>query len=87
MMRIASALELSTLRVALPAALLIAAPLPLGGCQKAADSANEAAARKDAAASTAMPTRQTTIDPVQRKLDAAGADAQKRRDEADRVGQ
>lgn len=84
-MRIASALELSTLP--LPIALVIAAALSFGGCQKAADSANEAAERKDAAASTPLPTRQTTIDPVQRKLDAAGADAQKRRDEADRVGQ
>lgn len=82
-MRIASALELSTLS----AALLIAAALSLGGCQKAADSANEAAVRKDPAASTPLPTRQTTIDPVQRKLEAAGADAQKRREEADRVGQ
>ena len=86
-MRIASALGLSTLPAQVPAALLIAAALSLGGCQRAADSANEAAARQEPAASTPLPTRQTTIDPVRRKLDAADADAQKRREEADRVGQ
>jgi hypothetical protein len=31
--------------------------------------------------STPLPTKQTTIDPVMKKLDAAGAQAEKRREE------
>lgn len=61
--------------------------LVLTGCKQAANSANEAAARKDEPASTPLPTRQTTIDPVNRKLDAAAADADKRRADADKAGQ
>jgi hypothetical protein len=37
--------------------------------------------------STPLPTRQTTIDPVNKKLDAAQQDAEKRRAEAERAGQ
>ena len=33
--------------------------------------------------STPLPTKQTTIDPVTKKLDAADAQAQKRREEMD----
>jgi len=75
------------MRIASAAALLFAVGVVLAGCQQAADGANEAAASKDAPASTPLPTRQTTIDPVNRKLDAAAADADKRRAEADRAGQ
>jgi len=75
------------MRIASATALLFAAGVTLAGCKQAAESANEAAARKDAPASTPLPTRQTTIDPVNRKLDAAAGDADKRRAEADRVGQ
>lgn len=75
------------MRIASATALLFAACVAFAGCRQAADSANEAAARKDAPASTPLPTRQTTIDPVNRKLDAAAGDAEKRRAEADRVGQ
>jgi hypothetical protein len=32
---------------------------------------------------TPLPTKQTTIDPVMKKLDAAGAQADKRREEMD----
>jgi hypothetical protein len=38
-------------------------------------------------ATTPLPTRQTTIDPVKGKLDAAQQDAEKRRADADRAGQ
>lgn len=36
--------------------------------------------------STALPTRQTTIDPVVQKLDAAQQEAEKRRAEIDVIG-
>ena len=75
------------MRVASATALLFAAGVTLAGCRQAADSANDAAARSDTPASTPLPTRQTTIDPVNRKLDAAATDADKRRADADRVGQ
>lgn len=75
------------MRIASATTLLLFAIVALGGCKQAADSANEAAARKDAPASTPLPTRQTTIDPVNRKLDAAAADADRRRADADKAGQ
>jgi hypothetical protein len=42
---------------------------------------------REEAASTPLPTRQTTIDPVNKKLDAAQQDAEKRRAEVERAGQ
>jgi hypothetical protein len=42
---------------------------------------------RDEPASTPLPTRQTTIDPVNKKLDAAQQEADKRRADADRAGQ
>jgi len=36
---------------------------------------------------TPLPTRQTTIDPVKSKLDAAQQEAERRRTEAERAGQ
>jgi hypothetical protein len=37
--------------------------------------------------STPLPTRQTTIDPVNKKLDAAQQETEKRRAEIDKAGQ
>jgi hypothetical protein len=47
----------------------------VGGCSPRADEP-----------STPLPTRQTTIDPVNKKLDAAQQDAERRRAEADSAG-
>jgi outer membrane murein-binding lipoprotein Lpp len=60
------------------------AMLLLAGCGPAQppDNAGTAAG----ATSTPLPTRQTTIDPVKSKLDAAQGDAERRRAEADQVG-
>lgn len=41
------------------------------------------ACKREERASTPLPTRQSTIDPVTKKLDAADADAQKRREALD----
>jgi hypothetical protein len=38
-------------------------------------------------AATPLPTRQTTIDPVMKKLDGAQQEAERRRSEADKAGQ
>jgi hypothetical protein len=38
-------------------------------------------------AATPLPTRQSTIDPVKQKLDAAQQEAERRRSEAERAGQ
>ena len=38
-------------------------------------------------AATPLPTRQSTIDPVKQKLDAAQQEAERRRNEAERAGQ
>jgi hypothetical protein len=43
-------------------------------------------ASNDAPAATPLPTRQTTIDPVMKKLDAAQQEAERRRAEAERAG-
>jgi hypothetical protein len=45
------------------------------------------APREEAPAATPLPTRQTTIDPVTKKLEAAQQDAERRRNEAERTGQ
>jgi hypothetical protein len=42
--------------------------------------------RADEPAATPLPTRQTTIDPVNKKLDAAQQDAERRRAEIDSAG-
>jgi ABC-type uncharacterized transport system auxiliary subunit len=55
---------------------LAALALPLAACSP-----------RDEPATTPLPTRQTTIDPAQSKLDAAQKDAEKRRADADRAGQ
>jgi hypothetical protein len=47
----------------------------VGGCAPRADEP-----------STPLPTRQTTIDPVNKKLDAAQQDAERRRAEIDSAG-
>jgi outer membrane murein-binding lipoprotein Lpp len=43
--------------------------------------------REQDTTATPLPTRQTTIDPVKAKLDAAQQDAERRRSEAERAGQ
>lgn len=43
--------------------------------------------REGEPAATALPTRQSTIDPVKQKLDAAQQEAEHRRNEAERAGQ
>jgi hypothetical protein len=53
--------------------LLLGAALALTACTRA---------EHDAAA-TPLPTRQTTIDPVNMKLDAAAQDAERRRQDLD----
>jgi hypothetical protein len=60
--------------------------LSLAGCRPAAfpDSSSDRPAH-DAPASTPLPTRQTTVDPVAKKLDAAQQDAERRRSEADQA--
>ncbi len=45
------------------------------------------APREKEPAATPLPTRQTTIDPVAKKLEAAQQDAERRRNEAERMGQ
>jgi hypothetical protein len=42
--------------------------------------------RKDEPAATPLPTRQTTIDPVIQKLDAAQQEAERRRAEVESAG-
>jgi hypothetical protein len=68
-------------------ALLMMAALSLAACRPSSppDGASDRAA-PDAPASTPLPTRQTTIDPVTKKLDAAQQDAERRRSEADQAG-
>jgi hypothetical protein len=41
---------------------------------------------RDTPTSTPLPTRQTSIDPVIKKLDAAQQETERRRSEADQVG-
>lgn len=53
--------------------LLLGAALALTACTRA---------ERDGAA-TPLPTRQTTIDPVNKKLDAAAQDAERRRQDLD----
>ena len=43
--------------------------------------------REGEPAATPLPTRQSTIDPVKQKLDAAQQEAERRRNEAERAGQ
>jgi len=64
------------------AALLMMAALSLAACRPS--SPPEGA--PDTPASTPLPTRQTTIDPVTKKLDAAQQDAERRRSEVDQAG-
>jgi outer membrane murein-binding lipoprotein Lpp len=64
---------------------LTLATLLLAGCGPA-QSPDKAAGSAAGAPSTPLPTRQTTIDPVKSKLDAAQSDAERRRAEADQVG-
>ena len=45
------------------------------------------APRENDPAATPLPTRETTIDPVTKKLEAAQQDAERRRSEAERAGQ
>lgn len=61
------------------------AALLLSGCGPAQPPDKAAGATADTP-STPLPTRQTTIDPVKSKLDAAAGDAERRRAEADSVG-
>lgn len=69
------------------ATLLIMAALSLAACRpSAAPEGSSGRSAPDAPASTPLPTRQTTIDPVTRKLDAAQQDAERRRAEADQAG-
>ena len=55
------------------AACLLVVALALAGCTRA---------ERDNAA-TPLPTRQTTIDPVTKKLDAAAQDTERRRQDVD----
>jgi hypothetical protein len=60
--------------------------LSLAGCRPAASpGAPSDRPVRDAPASTPLPTRQTTIDPVTKQLDAAHQDAERRRSEADQA--
>jgi hypothetical protein len=52
--------------------LLVGAALALAACTP-----------PDREAATPLPTRQTTIDPVNRKLDAAAQDVERRRNDID----
>jgi hypothetical protein len=72
-------------RVAAWPAVVLAATLWLVACGPAQPPDRAAGAAADAPA-TPLPTRQTTIDPVNRKLDAAQGDAERRRAEVDQVG-
>jgi hypothetical protein len=45
------------------------------------------APRENEPAATPLPTRQTTIDPLTKQLEAAHQDTERRRDEAERTGQ
>jgi hypothetical protein len=67
-------------------AAAVLALLSLAGCRPSSspDAPSDRPVR-DAPASTPLPTRQTTIDPVTRKLDAAQQDAERRRSEADQA--
>jgi hypothetical protein len=69
------------------ALVIVLALLSLAGCRPAASpDAQSDRPASEAPASTPLPTRQTTIDPVIRKLDAAQQDAERRRAEADQAG-
>jgi hypothetical protein len=69
------------------ALVIVLALLSLAGCRPAAspDAQSDRPAR-GAPAATPLPTRETTIDPVTKKLDAAQQDLERRRAEADQVG-
>lgn len=66
-------------------AIALAAVLWLVGCGPA-QPPDPAKGNAAAVPSTPLPTRQTTIDPVKSKLDAAQNDAERRRAEADQAG-
>jgi hypothetical protein len=59
----------------------------LVGCQPPAQPDNSSGPKREAPAPTPLPTRQTTIDPVNRKLDAAQQETERRRNEVDRATQ
>jgi hypothetical protein len=58
----------------------------LAGCQPA-QSDTSSGREGEVPSPTPLPTRQTTIDPVNRKLDAAQQDTERRRNEVDRAAQ
>jgi hypothetical protein len=52
----------------------------------AAPESSEPRPSRERPATTPLPTRETTIDPVTRKLDAAQLEAERRRSEIDQAG-
>jgi len=67
------------------AAAVAVALLTLAACRPAGSP--EKPATGEAPASTPLPTRQTTIDPVTKKLEAAERDNERRRSEIEKAGQ
>jgi len=65
----------------MPQRRLSAAALLLAAC-----GALSACAPREDDSRTVLPTRQTTIDPVNKKLDAAAQETEKRRAEIERAG-
>jgi hypothetical protein len=59
----------------------------LVGCQPPAQPDSASSPKREAPSPTPLPTRQTTIDPVNRKLDAAQQETERRRNEVDRATQ
>jgi hypothetical protein len=68
------------------AALLMMAALSLVACRPSSPPEGSSGRfAPDAPASTPLPTRQTTIDPVNKKLDAAQQETEKRRAEIEQA--
>jgi hypothetical protein len=59
----------------------------LVGCQPPAQPDSSSSPGRETPSPTPLPTRQTTIDPVNRKLDAAQQETERRRNEVDRATQ
>lgn len=72
---------------AVAASIVVLALFSLAGCRPTStpDGSSNRTAR-DPLSSTPLPTRQTTIDPVTKKLDAAQQDAERRRSDIDQAG-
>jgi hypothetical protein len=60
--------------------------LPLVSCRPSAAPESSGVRPSSERPATPLPTRETTIDPVTRKLDAAQLEAERRRSEIDQAG-